>query len=197
MKSIRQITATAALGLTLSLAAPLTAQAQSTEGEATEGLSMGQTLVDGRVVGEEYVGDTFQDWAHRCVTTADGTDPCNAYQLLVDSEGNSVAEISLVPISNGGQAVAGGTIVTPLETLLLQQVTLRIDAGAERRYPFSFCTRQGCISRVGFTQADIDAMKRGAGATLSIVPAGAPDQPVVLDVSLTGFTAAYDALAPR
>lgn len=196
MTSIRQITTAAALACTLPFAGTLAAQ-ESDGGTAAEGLSMGETIVDGRTVGQEYVGDTYGDWAHRCVATADGDDPCNAYQLLLDSDGNSVAEISLIPLANGGQAVAGGTIVTPLETLLMQQITLQIDAGAARRYPFSFCTRQGCIARVGFTQDDIDAMKRGAEATMTIVAAGAPDEPVALNVSLTGFTAAYDALATR
>ncbi|MEO0677492.1 MAG: invasion associated locus B family protein [Pseudomonadota bacterium] len=166
-------------------------------GTTAEGLSLGETIVNGRAIGEEYIAATFDDWAHRCVTTEDGDDPCNAYQLLLDNEGNSVAEISLVPLAAQGQAVAGGTIVTPLETLLMRQISLQIDSGAVRRYPFTFCTRSGCISRVGFTTDDVAAMKAGSGATITIVPAGSPDTPVVLEMSLTGFTAAYDALEPR
>lgn len=165
-------------------------------GDNGTGLNLGETIVDGRAIGEEYIKETFGDWAHRCITT-DGDDPCNSYQLLMDGEGNAVAEISLVPLTNGGQAVAGGTIVTPLETLLTRQITLQVDDGPGRRYPFTFCTRTGCVSRVGFTQADIDAMKAGAEARLSIFPAGSPEQPVTLSVSLTGFTAAYDALETR
>ena len=96
-----------------------------------------------------------------------------------------------------GQAIAGGTIITPLETLLTTQLVLQLADGPGRRYPLTFCAAGGCVSRVGFTQADIDAMKRGANATITIVPAGNPNQPVPLTVSLTGFTAAFDALTPR
>ncbi|MEM8592399.1 MAG: invasion associated locus B family protein [Pseudomonadota bacterium] len=167
------------------------------EGNNGAGISLGETVVEGRVVGEEYIKESFGDWGHRCVVAAEGEDPCNGYQLLFDEDGNSVAEMSIIPLANGGQAVAGGTIVTPLETLLTRQVTLQIDAGPGRRYPFTFCSRGGCIARVGFTQEDVEALKRGANATLSIVPAGSPDTVVALNVSLSGFTAAFDALQPR
>lgn len=181
-----------ALATTL-LTAPAIAQETTSEDNGA-GLNLGEQVVDGRTVGEEYIKEEFGDWSHRCVVAAEGDDPCNSYQLLQDAEGNSVAEISIIPISNGGQAVAGGTIITPLETLLTRQITLQIDAGAGRRYPFTFCARGGCVARVGFTADDIAAMKRGASATLTIVPAGSPDNPVALNVSLTGFTAAYDNL---
>ncbi|MEM6896266.1 MAG: invasion associated locus B family protein [Pseudomonadota bacterium] len=190
-----------AAGLVLAgMAAGMGAGTEAVAQEATDngaGLNIGEQVVDGRTVGEEYLKETFGDWAHRCVVAAEGDDPCNSYQLLFDEDGNSVAEISIVPLSDAGQAVAGGTIVTPLETLLTRQITLQIDAGPGRRYPFTFCARTGCISRVGFTAEDLDALKRGAEATLTIVPAGAPDNPVALSVSLTGFTAAFDALEPR
>ncbi len=53
----------------------------------------------------------------------------------------------------------------------------------------------GCIARVGFTQAEIDGFKKGAKATLTIVPVAAPDQKVALDISLKGFTAGFDAVS--
>lgn len=178
-------------------AAPVFAQEETEQDDGGLGLSMGETLVDGRQIGEEYIKETFEDWAHRCITTADGDDPCQVYQLLLDEGGNSVAEMSIVPLAEGNQAAAGGTIVTPLETLLTQAVTLQVDDGAQRRYPFTFCTRAGCISRVGFTADDIAGFKAGSSATLTIVAAGAPTTPVELSVSLSGFTAAYDAMEVR
>ncbi len=183
-----------AVGVAL-LAAPAAAQEVNADNGA--GINLGETIIDGRSVGDEYVKETFGDWAHRCVTTAEGDDPCNGYQLLLDTDGNSVAEFSIIPLASGGEAAAGGTIITPLETLLTRQITLQIDSGAARRYPFTFCTRTGCVARVGFTAGDVEAMKRGAKATVTIVPAGAPDTPVPLNLSLSGFTAAYDALAAR
>jgi len=50
----------------------------------------------------------------------------------------------------------------------------------------------GCVARVGFTEAEVTQFKRGARATLRLVPAAAPDQNVTLDISLIGFTAGYE-----
>jgi invasion protein IalB len=109
-----------------------------------------------------------------------------------DGEGSPVAEVSIFRLKDGGRAKAGATIVVPLETALPQQITLSVDGGKARRYPYSFCSQVGCYARVGFTSEDIASFKLGNAATVTIVPALAPDQKVELVLSLTGFTAAYD-----
>lgn len=168
------------------------------QGEAPD-LSMGDDVEtapaqSAEAVGSTYTEETFGDWQQRCVRTEDGNDPCQLYQLLRDEQGNAVAEISMFALPEGQEAAAGATIITPLETLLTRQITLAIDSGAAKRYPFDFCAQQGCFARVGFTDADVQAFKRGATATVTIVPAAAPDQEIALDVSLSGFTAGYDAV---
>lgn len=195
--SLRPIAFMAAVAMATSVQAQETATEEEAPAPASSGISLGETVVEGRAIGEEYVLEEHGDWALRCITTAEEQDPCQLYQLLLDEAGNSVAEISMFPLNNGGEAVAGGTIITPLSTLLTAQVSLRIDSGATRRYPFTFCTNEGCFSRVGFTAEDIQNMKRGAAGTLTIVPAGSPETRVNLNVSLTGFTAGYDSLDAR
>lgn len=115
------------------------------------------------------------------------------YQLLNDGEGNSVAEIAIVSLPDSGDAVAGATIVVPLETLLTEQLTLRVDGGTARRFPYNFCNNGGCVTRIGLSAQDIALFRNGAQATLSMVPAAAPDQTVTVTMSLAGFTAAYTA----
>ncbi|MEO0486454.1 MAG: invasion associated locus B family protein [Pseudomonadota bacterium] len=181
------------LGFALQVSAQETASDPAAPTE--DGLSMGETVVEGRTVGERYIKETFGDWAHRCLTTESGDDPCEAYQLLLDSEGNAIAEVSLVPIAGGGQAAAGATVTTPLETLLTRQLTISVDGGVEKRYPFAFCTRVGCFSRIGLTQEDVDTYKAGAVALVTVVPAQSPETIVELPISLTGFTAAFDGLS--
>ena len=158
-----------------------------------EGLSTGEVVDDG--IGSTYIESNHGDWEVRCVRTEDGSDPCQLYQLLNDEQGNSVAEISLFALPEGQQAAAGATIVTPLETLLTQAITLQIDSGQAKRYPFTWCSPIGCVARVGFTDAEIAQMKAGNQARMVIVPVAAPDQQVVLTVSLTGFTAGFDAVS--
>mgnify|MGYP003627983282 FL=1 len=162
---------------------------------ATE-LDMGTAIADPNAVGTPYIRDTFGDWSLRCLRAEEGqNDPCQLYQLLNDADGNSVAEISVFPLPAGGRAAAGATIVAPLETLLTEQLQISVDGSAARRYPFTFCNQAGCVARVGFTQEEVDQFKRGDKATLRMVPAAAPDQEVVLDVSLTGFTSGFDGSA--
>lgn len=146
--------------------------------------------------GEPYTKETHGDWQLRCAQAAeDQPEQCQLYQLLNDEQGNSVAEINLFALPAGGQAVAGANIVTPLETLLTEQITLSVDGSQGRRYPYTFCTRIGCVARIGMSEADVNGFKAGSSATLTLVPAGAPDQRVRLRVSLSGFTAGFNALA--
>ncbi len=208
--------------LALLLASPAIAQDTTTEDTTTEdtateetatdsdapaadpadGLSLGTPILDAEPAsiedlapGQPYVRDQSGDWSYRCLKAPEGQeDPCQLYQLLQDAEGNDVAEFSIFPLVDSGRAAAGATIVAPLETLLTQQLTLAVDGGNARRYPFTFCNTAGCVSRVGFTQDEVNQFKRGAKATLRMVPAAAPDQEVVLEVSLTGFTAGFDGL---
>ena len=145
--------------------------------------------------GAGYVNATFEAWQQRCVKTSLGADPCQLYTLLKDGEGNNVAEFTLfnLPEGAGGEAVAGANFIAPLETLLTDGMRLQVDTAAPLAYPFAVCSQIGCVSRVGLTAKDVAALKKGAKATFTIVPYIAPDQEVKLEVSLKGFTAAYDS----
>jgi invasion protein IalB len=148
-------------------------------------------------VGQIYIADNFGDWEVRCIRAPEGEeDRCNLYQLLTNAEDAPIAEFNLFRLPEGGQAVAGANVVVPLETLLTQQLTLQVGSGEARRYPFSFCNAAGCVARLGLTQAEVDAFKRGSTATLRMVPAAAPDEEFVLTMSLAGFTAGFDGLEP-
>ena len=158
-------------------------------------LSMGTDAAKADGVGSNYVAAKFEQWEQRCVKTADGADPCQLDQLLKDAQGNSVAEYSMFPLHDSGQAVAGATIVVPLETLLTDNLTLTIDTGKAKIYPFSFCTKVGCVARVGFTADELAQFKKGANAVLTIVPVVAPKEKVTLTLSLIGFTTGFEAVA--
>lgn len=182
----------AALALSIAMALPVAAQQDETAAEpapsAADILSLGE-----EVGAETFDVEAFGDWEKRCVTLPEEQN-CTLFQLLQDEQGNNVAEISLFGLPPGQQAAAGATIVTPLETLLTQQITLQVDSGQARRYPFSWCSQIGCFARVGFTEAEVAAFQRGARAIMTIVPAAAPDQQVELTISLLGFTAGLEAV---
>ena len=173
------------------------APAQAAEGQgdapAGTGLSMGQEVTDERKPGDTYIKEEFGDWALRCIVVKEGDDPCQMYQLLSDDEGSPIAEFTMFRLPSGAQAAAGATIVVPLETALQEQLSIKVDEGTVKRYEFAFCNAVGCYARIGLTSEDITAYKRGAKAVLSIVPIAAPDKRVNVEMSLEGFTAAFDA----
>ncbi len=152
----------------------------------------GQQPADGP--GSIYVKSNHESWELRCIRAEDGSDPCQLYQLLNSSENNPTAEISLFPLPEGQEAVVGATFVAPLGTLLTEQVRLQVDGATPKVYPFSWCDRIGCYSRIGLTTEEVNGFKRGNAATATIVPIGAPDEKVTLTISLKGFTAGFDAM---
>ncbi len=173
--------------------AEATEEAPAQEDATPEDLNLGEPV--GPTVGQPYVLQEFGDWQMRCVKAPEGQrDPCNLYQLLEDKDGNQVAEVNLFRLPDGSRAAAGATVVVPLETLLTQQLTLSVDGANARRYPFTFCNSAGCVARIGFTQAEVDQFKRGASAQIRLVPAAAPDEEVLLTMSLSGFTAGFEGV---
>ena len=185
----------------LGLSSPLTAQETGTAEPTGDADAVAQQLDLGEneaaAEGELQLGQTYKvkdhgDWELQCIKTTQEKDPCQIYQLLKDAEGNPVAEFSLFRLPEGGQAIAGATVVVPLETLLTEQLTIGIDSQKAKRYSFSFCNRVGCYARIGLTSADIAQYKAGAAGQLVIVPFAAPDQKVVLKLSLKGFTAGFN-----
>ncbi|GAA6192465.1 invasion associated locus B family protein [Phaeobacter sp. NW0010-22] len=194
--NITRLSALSALAL-LTMTAGVSAQETTTpETEdakpVEEVLDLGQPVAEGPALGQRYSKETFGSWDLACVKTEAETDPCSLLQVLTDSADNPMAEFSLFRLESGQAAVAGATIVVPLETLLPAQLTISVDGAPGKRYNYSFCNPIGCVAQIGLTQADIDAFKKGAEAKISLVPAPAPDQIIDLTMSLKGFTAGYD-----
>lgn len=171
--------------------APADSAAPTPEGDAataTDGLDLGREVQED----PSYIKATYDDWQMKCFRTGTEEDLCQMYQLLTEQAGNPVAEFSLYRLPKGAPVAAGATIAVPLGTLLSEEIKISIDGGKAKSYSYSFCSMAGCFARIGLAQADVDALKRGVKATLEIVPAQAPDQKVKIDVSLKGFTAAFD-----
>ncbi|APG47025.1 invasion associated locus B family protein [Phaeobacter porticola] len=172
------------------------AEAPTTEApKADEVLDLGQPVQDGPQLGQRYSKETHGDWDLACVKTEEDADPCSLLQILTDDAGSPMAEFSLFRIDQeGSQAVAGATIIVPLETLLPAALTISIDGAPGKRYNYSFCNPMGCVAQIGLTESDIASFKKGKKATLSLRPAPAPDQAVNMDLSLSGFTAGYNVV---
>ena len=156
----------------------------------SESLSLGVPLNLPKI-GEPYLGEKFGDWSLKCIRTEDGNDPCEMTQLLLNDQGQPMSEVSLFRIHEGKGAVAGANIIVPLETLLTTPMIVTFEEGTRKQYPYTFCNAIGCVARIGLTETEIDLMKKGAVAQITVVHISRPKQPITFDMSLKGFTKAY------
>ena len=166
-------------------------QDESAQTEAAQELDLGET---GPRIGEQYVKETSGAWSITCLRTEEGDDPCLLRQVLSGAEGEPIAEISINKLPEGTEAVAGARLTVPLETMLQAQIAVSIDGAPGKRYNYHHCNPVGCVAQLGFTQGDIDAMKAGSKATISLVSILAPSQLLQIEMSLDGFTSGYDQL---
>lgn len=150
---------------------------------------------DEATVGEAY-GRAEGDWVVVCEKTLSGEDPCRMGQLLRDATGNPVIEVEVSRFQGENAPEAVMVINTPIGTILTEGVTLVIDSSKPAKVPYFYCDGQVCVSRVNLRDTDVGAFKRGNVAKVSIVPVQAPANIVTVEMSLKGFTTAYDSL-PR
>lgn len=171
--------------------------AQDTTEEPTEEAQSGAAAdqpASAASEGDETVEAVHGDWQVRCSTARE---ECYLYQLARDARDVPVAEMSVVLLKDNAEVAAGITVITPLRSLLTEGLAVQIDNNSVRKYQYSWCTEVGCFARFGVTQQGLDGFKRGNLARLTVVSAERPDAPVILDVSLAGFTAATADLAGR
>ena len=168
--------------------------AQTVQLPAAEEFSTGEIVKSTTAMGEYFVKGTYGAWTLRCLKTEQQQDLCQLFQLMHTPDGVPVAEYNLNPIQSDGRVVAGANVITPLETLLTQQLTIQVDDNNAKIYPFAFCVQMGCVARIGLTQDDLDSYRAGAQATITMFPAAAPTQPERLTLSLQGFTSGHAAL---
>lgn len=174
-----------------------TAPADGTATEAADGTTTEAEAPAANAGNKEVITAVHGDWQLRCRADEAGeaSDNCFMYQLAKDSRDMPVAEVSIVPIAGGGQAVAGFTIVTPLKSMLPKGLLVQIDNGKPQQYPFLWCAQVGCFARYGVDNGGLNRYKRGGKARMTVYSIEKPDAPIILDISLTGFTAAINELS--
>ena len=162
--------------------------------EASE-LSLGKPLESIREPGEIYLAGNKGDWNVRCITGSPGEiDKCELQQLLFLNENTPVADISIFKLPEGERAVAAANVMVPLETLLTKKFRFAFSEGSVKEFPYSFCNQNGCLVRMGLLEEDVEALKKGSFSELSITHISSPEASINLNLSLNGFTAAFDAI---
>lgn len=183
----------------LATSAPVLAQGVGSLSDGS--LAMGETVnnnapAQSSAPSDDVTNEAIGDWSLQCAKTGPEPRPCRMYQLLKDAAGTAVAEVTAYRLPDGSPAAAGATFVVPLETMLTSQLTVTIDGTTTKRYPFAFCNTIGCFARIGLTAEEVEAYKAGTNVSITIVPARSPNQTVEVNMSLRGFTAAYEQSSP-
>ena len=165
--------------------------------QEASGLSLGKPLEKIREPGEVYLAGNKGDWNVRCITGKPGEiDKCEIQQLLLLNENTPIADISIFKLPPGELAVAAANVMVPLETLLTEKFRVAFSKDVVKEFPYSFCNANGCLVRMGLLEEDIMAMKKGVQSQLSITHISRPESSINLNLSLSGFTAAFDILRP-
>jgi invasion protein IalB len=179
--------------LAFGLALPALAQETTTEAPAAAAADQEFPLDPAQPVQPtDTTKQAFGDWEIRCSTA--NPDQCVLYQLLKDAAGTPIVEVTMIKLPQGSQALAGVTAVTPLGTVLSAGLNIQIDENPGRQYPFGWCTPNGCFARFGLAADAIAMLKGGAKGQVAIFAISKPEQPVLMNLSLNGFTAGFDAL---
>lgn len=176
-----------------SLAAPLSAQV----GSLSDG-SLMETKPNAPVTApkEEFTSEKIGAWDLQCAKNGPEPRPCRMYQLLTDDENTPVIEMTMFGLPEGAPAAAGATFVAPLNTLLTAQLSVALDGTLAQRVPFQVCYEAGCVARMFLSPIELQAFQKGSEATVSLVPALAPDQVVTVKMSLDGFADAFEKAKP-
>ena len=165
--------------------------------QEASGLSLGKPLENIRKPGDVYLAGNKGDWTIRCITETNGKpDKCEIQQLLFLNENTPVVDISIFKLPEGEVAIAAANIMVPLETLLTKKFQFAFSKEIVKEYPYSFCNKNGCLVRLGLLEEDVEAMKKGSSSKLSITHISNPESFINLDVSLKGFTAAFEIIKP-
>ena len=165
--------------------------------ELTSDISVEGEVAGAVAPGQAYDKGFFGDWTLRCVKSDKIPEMCQLFQLMKDASGAPVAEFNLNTLSKTGLVLAGANVITPLETLLPEGLTIRVGQNDAKRYPFAFCVKIGCVARIGLTAEDLDTYRKENVAAVTMVPAATPNQPQTVILSLKGFTAGHAAMSNK
>ncbi len=148
-------------------------------------------------VGQTYTAETFDAWELLCVKREKGPEPCEIGQLVLDAKGTPISDMRVFPLPAGQPAIAAATVIAPLGIDLQRGMLMAIDKNKPKQYPFAVCNNVGCVARIGFTPLELESLRNGKIARISVNIYGRPNNVLDIPVSLKGFAKAYAALQKR
>ena len=140
----------------------------------------------------------FADWIMRCEARGEGQgELCYLHQTLNYSKGNVSGMLLDIKIGALGEGKELYTIMMlPLGLSFQSGVIMQADDGDPTPLTIQTCTNDGCRSVAPVSDGLRWGLRQGERLKVGFVPFNGT-QTIVVEASLTGFTAAYKALTAR
>jgi len=131
------------------------------------------------------------EWFKVCSPQGDNN-ICNTQYTMIADTRQLITAVNLINITGGvNQKVLQA--VVPTGRVIPSGVQLQIDNNAPQTLNYSVCFPDRCIAETELSDAMVNSMKRGNG--LKVTSVNFQRQPNPINITLTGFTQAYDGPA--
>lgn len=141
---------------------------------------------------EDALKATHGAWEVRCAGEAQ--DVCYISQVLENDEGSPLIRVVVRAVPENSQAVGLMVAQTPLGVVLTRGLQMRVDAGEVTTAPYAYCVQNGCYAQIGLAPEGLERLKRGAAAQITVYAVQQPETAIETELSLIGFTAAFDEI---
>jgi len=137
---------------------------------------------------------TYGDWEIRCI---EGTETCAMTQVGKTADGKrallvTVQRVSGAKTNEGKPIPAAITVQIPLGILIPYGIRIKIDSDKVVPLPLSRCIPSGCVSQAPMLEEAVNKMKKGSVAVFGFFLR----KEILVNISLRGFTKAYNNLKP-
>jgi invasion protein IalB len=138
--------------------------------------------------------EKFKDWDLFCPEAKAGAPRvCQIRTVIVSKEGKGIGALVVASNAGGEQVIASALV--PLGVDLTAQPTLAVGEGQPIALKFLRCLQRGCEAMAQLSDSQQAALRAGSIARVVLGIGG--DKTATLEFSLSGFSAAHDALKKR
>ena len=186
-------TRAAAVAFLAGLAFTGAAHAQAQQQDRPQAQEQQQQQQQGQRAPKQVLKSTHGAWEIHCL---EGTEACAMQQLGNTADGQRALLVTIQRLAGvtaeGRPVPAALTVNTPIGVLIPYGVRVRVDDGNVAPVPLLRCLPDNCAARAPLAEDAVEDFKEGSTATFGFFL----QEEVLVEISLNGFTAAYNALKP-
>lgn len=173
---------------------PLSAFAQDAapaEAPAAEAPADAPATTDAAAAPADAAAAGSQNWLKVCDPLPDGQKACIMRQVVL-ANGQFLGSF-LLRDDPGQESRLLAVAAVPLGVLLPFGLTWQIDGAKPIRVPYMLCDPTSCATQLVINEQYVNSLKKGG--TLKLTAKNRQNQDLTIDITLAGFTAAYDGEA--